>query len=95
MHFDFGQEPAGVTDRMIVFERFAGEYEISSGEVLGVQVKCAVLLERVPSDMYPASSSPRGGYIALGSSSGSSACQNVTLMSYSASTRECPRLVFS
>ena len=39
MHFDFGQEPAGVTDRKIVFERLIGEYETSSGEVLGVQVK--------------------------------------------------------
>ena len=50
MHFDFdfGQEPAGVTDRMIVFERLVKEYETSSGEALGVQVKCAVLLERVP-----------------------------------------------
>ena len=48
MHVDFGQEPAGVTDRMIVFERLVGEYETSSGEALGVQVKCAVLLERVP-----------------------------------------------
>ena len=37
------QEPAGVTDRMIVFERLVGEYETSSGEALGVQVK-----ERVP-----------------------------------------------
>ena len=35
MHFDFGQEPAGVTDRMIVFERLVGEYETSCGEVLG------------------------------------------------------------
>ena len=51
IHFDFGQEPAGVTDRLIVFERLVGEYEISSGEVLGVQVKCAVLLERVPSEL--------------------------------------------
>ena len=48
MHFDFGQEPVGVTDRMIVFERLVGEYETSSGEALGVQVKCAVLLERDP-----------------------------------------------
>ena len=48
VHFDFGQEPAGVTDRMIVFERLVAEYETSSGEALGVQVKCAVLLERVP-----------------------------------------------
>ena len=31
MHFDFGQEPAGVTDRMIVFERLVGQYETSSG----------------------------------------------------------------
>ena len=51
MHFDFGQEPAGVTDRLIVFERLVGECEISSGEVLGVQVKCAVLLERVPTEL--------------------------------------------
>ena len=39
MHFDFGQAPAGVTDRMIVFDRHVGEYETSSGEALGVQVK--------------------------------------------------------
>ena len=51
MHFDFGQEPAGVTDRMIVFERLVKEYETSSGEALGVQVKCAVLLERVPLEL--------------------------------------------
>ena len=44
--------------------------------------------------MYPASSSPRGGYIAIGSSSGSCACQNAMLMSYNASTRERPPLVF-
>ena len=51
MHFDFGQEPAGVTDRMIVFERLVGEYETSSGKALGVQVKCVVLLERVPPEL--------------------------------------------
>ena len=51
MHFDFGQEPAGVTDRPIVFERHVGEYETSSGEVLDVQAECAVLLERVPSEL--------------------------------------------
>ena len=51
MHFDFGQEPAGVTDRMIVFERLIGEFETSSGEALGVQVQCAVLLERVPPEL--------------------------------------------
>ena len=45
MHFGFGQEPAGVTGRMIVFGRLVGECETSSGEALGVQVKCAVLLE--------------------------------------------------
>ena len=49
MHFDFGQEPG--TDLMIVFERLVGEYETSSGEALGVQVKCAVLLERVPPEL--------------------------------------------
>ena len=48
VHFDFGQEPFGVTDRMIVFEKLVGEYETSSGEALGVQVKCSVLLERIP-----------------------------------------------
>ena len=52
MHFDFGQEPAGVTDRVIVFERLVGEYETSSGEALGVQVKSAVLLERVPPELW-------------------------------------------
>ena len=51
MHLDFGQEPAGVTDRTIVFERLVGENETSSGEALGVQVKCAVLLERVPPEL--------------------------------------------
>ena len=51
MHFDFGQEPAGVTDQMIVFERLVKEYETSSGEALGVQVKCAVLLDRVPLEL--------------------------------------------
>ena len=51
MHFDFGQEPAGVTDRMIVFERLVGDYQTSSGEALGVQVRCAVLLERVPPEL--------------------------------------------
>ena len=51
MHFDCGQEAAGVTDRMIVFARLVGEYETSSGEGLCVQVKCAALLERVPPDL--------------------------------------------
>ena len=51
MQFDFGQETAGVTDRMIVFEIFIGEYETSSGEALGVQVKCAMVLERVPPEL--------------------------------------------
>ena len=51
MHFDFGQEPAGVTDRMIVFEKLVGEYETSSGEALGVQVNCSALLERVPLEL--------------------------------------------
>ena len=51
MHVDFGQVPAGVTDRLIVFERLVGEYETSCSELLGVQVKCAVLLERVPSEL--------------------------------------------
>ena len=51
MHFDVGQEPAGVTDRMIVLERLVGEYETLSGEALGVHVKCAVLLERVPPEL--------------------------------------------
>ena len=36
---------------MIVFERLVGENETSSGEALGVQVKCAVLLERVPLEL--------------------------------------------
>ena len=44
--------------------------------------------------MYPASSSPRGGYIAIGSSCGSCACQNATLMSHKASTRVCRPLWF-
>ena len=51
MQFDFGHDPSGVTDRLVVFERLIGEYETSSGEQLGVQVKCAVLLERVPSEL--------------------------------------------
>ena len=51
MHFDFGQEPAGVTDRMIVFERLVGEDMTSSGEALVVQVRCAVLLDRVAPEL--------------------------------------------
>ena len=51
MHFDLRQEPAGVTDRMVVCERLVGEYEISSGEALGLQVKCSVTLERVPREL--------------------------------------------
>ena len=51
MHFDFGQEAAGVTDRMIVFERLVGEHETSSGEALGVKVKCAPRFWRVPPDL--------------------------------------------
>ena len=51
MHFDFGQEPVGVTDRLIVFERLVGENETSSGEALGEPVKCAVLVERVPPEL--------------------------------------------
>ena len=34
-----------------MFERLVGEYETSSGEVLGAQFKCAVLLERVPPEL--------------------------------------------
>ena len=45
MHFDFGQEPTCVTDRMIVFERLVGEYETSSGEALGVQVNAPCFWE--------------------------------------------------
>ena len=45
MQFDVGHDPSGVTDRLVVFERLIGEYETSSGEHLGVQVKCRVLLE--------------------------------------------------
>ena len=51
MFFDSGQEPAGVTDRLVAFERLVGEYETSSGEVLGVPVECAVLLERFPQEL--------------------------------------------
>ena len=50
MHFDIW-EPAGVTDPMIVFEKLVGEYQTSSGEALCAQVKCAVLLERVPPEL--------------------------------------------
>ena len=39
MHFDFGQEPAGVTDRLIVFERLVAEYEASSGDGTGCTSK--------------------------------------------------------
>ena len=41
MHFDVGQEPAGVSDRLILFERLVGECETSGGELLSVQVKRA------------------------------------------------------
>ena len=45
MHFEVGQEPAGVTNRLLVFERLVGDCESSRGGVLGAQVKCPVLLE--------------------------------------------------
>ena len=45
MHVDSGRESAGVTDRLMVFERIVGEYETSSAELLVVQVKNAVLQE--------------------------------------------------
>ena len=41
-------EPAGVTDRLVVFERRIGDCEPTRGALLGVQVKCAVLRERAP-----------------------------------------------
>ena len=50
MHFLF-RAGASWCHRMIVFERLVGEYETSSGEALGVQVKCVVLLERVPPEL--------------------------------------------
>ena len=42
MQFDFGQEPAGVPDRMIVWEILVGECETSSGEGSG----CASQMRR-------------------------------------------------
>ena len=51
MHFDRGHEPATVTDRLVACDRMVKEYETSSGEELGTQVRCAVLLERVPSGL--------------------------------------------
>ena len=51
VQFDFGKDPSGVTDRLVVFERLVGEYETSGGEALSVQVKCDVLLERVPQEL--------------------------------------------
>ena len=36
---------------MIMFERLVGEDETSSGKALGVRVKCAVLLERIPPEL--------------------------------------------
>ena len=35
IHFDLGQKPAGVTDRLIDFERLVGECEPSSGDLAG------------------------------------------------------------
>ena len=35
-----------------MFERHVGEYQTLSGEVLGAQFKCAVLLERVPPELW-------------------------------------------
>ena len=37
-HFDFGQEPAGVTDRLIVCERRVGEYETPTGDTSQVRL---------------------------------------------------------
>ena len=49
--FDFGQDTSSVTDRLVVFERLVADYERSGGEQLGVEVKCAVPLERVPQEL--------------------------------------------
>ena len=51
IHCDLGQKPAGVKDRLIEFERLDGEFEPSSGDLLGVQVKRAVLLGRDPPEL--------------------------------------------
>ena len=45
------KKPAGVTDRLIDFERLVGECEPSSGDLLVVQVKRAVLLGRDPPEL--------------------------------------------
>ena len=50
MDFDFGQEPAGVTNGLIVFDRLVGEYETSIGEVL-VYESNAPFFWRVPSEL--------------------------------------------
>ena len=50
MHFDFGQEPVGVTDRMIAFERLVGEYETSSGSGCISQMR-RCFTERVPPEL--------------------------------------------
>ena len=53
MQFDFGQEPAGVTDRLIAFERLVGEYETSTGVRFWVYKSNAPFFsgERVPTEL--------------------------------------------
>ena len=51
MHFDLGQEPVDDADCMIMVGRLVGVSETSSGVLLGVHVRCAVLMERVPLEL--------------------------------------------
>ena len=90
IHFDFGQEPAGVTDRLVVFERLVGEDETSRGEVLGVQVNCAVLLERLRTHLLLTCGS-RPDYVTVRQTVGSySVARRSWQPSHSTSMREAP-----
>ena len=51
MRFEFSEDPAGVLDKLVLFERLIMEYEAMTGERLGDNIRCAVLLERLEPDL--------------------------------------------
>ena len=51
MGFELSEDPAGVLDKLVLFERLITEYEAMTGERLGDNIRCAVLLERLEPDL--------------------------------------------
>ena len=51
LRFDFGASREQAVDRLVLFERLVTEYEQVTNERLSDQIKCAVLLERLPTEL--------------------------------------------